>query len=96
MSNLKANDLGLQLLKDADWDGQKSLIVLNPAGAFASRNWPVEQYASFAKIWLKNYPNAQFLILGVQKIAEKAASRWGSTSWLKQQSLRVPNWQITA
>ncbi|MVM30913.1 hypothetical protein GO755_12800 [Spirosoma sp. HMF4905] len=70
---LKRKDLGLQKLKEKGWDGQKKLIVLNPAGAFPSRHWPLEKYASFAKIWLTKYPNSQFLLLGVQKIAEKAA-----------------------
>src|SRR5258706_11956041 len=28
-------------LKSNGWDGKKKLIILNPAGAFSSRNWPL-------------------------------------------------------
>jgi heptosyltransferase-2 len=70
--SFKDKNRGLSILQENGWDGQKDLIVLNPGGAFKSRNWPTESYAVFAKIWLKKYPESQFLLLGVQKIAEKA------------------------
>ncbi|QMW06563.1 glycosyltransferase family 9 protein [Spirosoma foliorum] len=69
---LKDNKLGLSMLAEQGWDSQKQLIVLNPAGAFASRHWAPENYVLFARLWLASYPNAQFLVLGTPKIAEKA------------------------
>lgn len=39
-------------------------IVLNPAGYCASRNWPIENYAAFAKLWLgKLNENVRFVLL---------------------------------
>lgn len=48
------------------------LVILNPAGLFENRNWHIENYLSFAKIWLKKYPKTMFLLLGIGKITEKA------------------------
>lgn len=61
-----------QLLLASGWDGKKDLIVLNPAGVFETRNWPQEYYAGFAKLWLKEFPQSQFLIIGLPFIASKA------------------------
>ena len=47
-------------------------VILNPAGLFENRNWHIENYLSFAKIWLKKYPKTTFLLLGIGKITEKA------------------------
>lgn len=33
--------LGLARLRDAGWDGESDLIVLNPAGFYITRNWPL-------------------------------------------------------
>jgi heptosyltransferase II len=67
------NDLNAkQILIDHGWDGKKELVVLNPAGVFETRNWPIEYYASFAKLWLNEFPQTQFLIIGLPFIAEKA------------------------
>ncbi len=52
--------------------GDNLLVVLNPAGFFENRNWDIKNYLSFAKIWLKNYPRTIFLLLGIDRIAEKA------------------------
>jgi ADP-heptose:LPS heptosyltransferase len=62
-----------QILIDHGWDGKKDLIVLNPAGVFETRNWPIEYYASFAKLWLTEFSQTQFLIIGLPFITEKAA-----------------------
>ena len=48
------------------------LIILNPAGAFETRNWTLENYVEFAKLWLQLFPATQFLILGVNNISSKA------------------------
>jgi ADP-heptose:LPS heptosyltransferase len=48
-------------------------VVLSPAGAFASRNWPIERYARFAELWQQQY-SAQFAILGLDSLRQKAAA----------------------
>ena len=48
------------------------LVVLNPAGAFATRNWEIHKYVLFAKRWLQRWPDTKFLVLGTSFIAEKA------------------------
>ncbi|SIT29351.1 ADP-heptose:LPS heptosyltransferase [Filimonas lacunae] len=60
------------LLRRNGWDGVSGLVVLNPAGAFATRHWPVENYVSFARQWLQHFPQTQFLVIGVPLVAEKA------------------------
>jgi heptosyltransferase-2 len=59
-------------LKSKGWRPERSLIILNPAGAFTSRNWPIENYISFAKLWLKRNPSSQFLMLGLNILKPKA------------------------
>jgi len=54
------------------WNGETALIILNPAGAFTSRHWPIENYIAFAKLWLKQHPSSQFLILGLDSLKPKA------------------------
>jgi len=49
------------------------LVVLNPAGAFATRNWEIHKYVLFARQWLPRWPDTKFLVLGTTFIAEKAA-----------------------
>ncbi|MGG9964224.1 glycosyltransferase family 9 protein [Ferruginibacter sp. SUN106] len=60
-----------RILKANGWDGESELVVLNPAGAFITRNWPVDYYIDFAKLWSEKFPRTQFLIIGVHTIAEK-------------------------
>jgi len=59
-------------LKASGWSSDKALIILNPAGAFTSRNWPMENYIAFSKLWLERYPLSQFLILGLNSLKSKA------------------------
>lgn len=61
------------LLKMNGWDGVSKLVVLNPAGAFETRNWPQDHYVRFAELWLEQFPSTQFLILGTEFINKKAA-----------------------
>ncbi|HZY36796.1 MAG TPA: glycosyltransferase family 9 protein [Mucilaginibacter sp.] len=63
----------MDLLTRNGWNGSNSLIIINPAGAFQTRNWPLTNYVQFMKLWLQHLPEAQFLILGLDVIAEKAA-----------------------
>jgi ADP-heptose:LPS heptosyltransferase len=68
---LREPSLGLDVLRGAWWDPSRELIVLSPAGAFASRNWPVERYARFATLW-QHRRSAQFAIMGLPSLREKA------------------------
>ncbi len=69
----KVTDDDTFILKENGWDGLSELVVLNPAGAFITRNWPVENYTAFAELWLKQFPQTQFLVIGVNTINEKAS-----------------------
>jgi ADP-heptose:LPS heptosyltransferase len=66
---------GLAKLLAAGWDEPCELVVLNPAGAFPARNWPVASYVEFCRRWiaLRRRPT-QFLLLGLDRIAERAAA----------------------
>jgi len=47
-------------------------IVINPAGTFPSRNWPLENYIAFCRMWISKAPEIKFLILGTDIIKPKA------------------------
>jgi heptosyltransferase-2 len=70
---LKQVDLGLDPLRGAAWDPGRELVVLSPAGAFPSRNWPIAHYARFAELWLQRR-RAQFAVLGLEAVRDKAAA----------------------
>ena len=70
---VKNEEESIDLLKENGWDGISDLVVLNPAGAFITRNWPIENYIAFARLWLEKFPQTQFLITGINLIADKAA-----------------------
>jgi heptosyltransferase-2 len=70
---LKDAGLGLDVLRDADWDPGRELVVLSPAGAFPSRNWPTECYARFAELWQQRR-STQFAVLGLEAVRSKAAA----------------------
>jgi len=61
-----------QILTDNGWDGLSKLVVLNPAGAFSTRNWPPDNYVNFAKLWLNSFPGTQFVVMGLPFMADKA------------------------
>ena len=61
------------LLRAKGLDHPGRLVVLNPAGAFATRNWEMRNYVLFARQWLQRWPDTKFLVLGTSFIAEKAA-----------------------
>lgn len=62
---------GITLLKKAGWHERNKLVVLNPAGFTPSKNWPLDYYAEFGRLFLKEYPDTQFLVLGIERIREK-------------------------
>jgi ADP-heptose:LPS heptosyltransferase len=71
---LKDPGLGRRLLVNAGWKEGEPLVLLNPAGAFETRNWEIEKYIDFARLWLGDFPRTRFLVLGTDQIANKAAS----------------------
>lgn len=71
---IKRTGAGSELLRATGWDGTSELIVLNPAGSFAGRRWPVESYARFAELWLESVSGTtQFVVLGLPAIADRAS-----------------------
>jgi ADP-heptose:LPS heptosyltransferase len=70
---LKNEEVAIELLKANGWDNVSDIAILNPAGAFVTRNWPIENYVGFANLWLEHFPRTQFAIAGVSPISEKAA-----------------------
>jgi len=65
--------LGKEILRANGWTSEEELVVLNPAGAFPTRSWDIDNYVAFARSWLQIFPYAKFLILGTSFIASKAA-----------------------
>ena len=61
------------ILKNRGLVDAAPLVVLNPAGAFATRNWGIHNYVLFARQWLQRWPSTKFLVLGTSFVAEKAA-----------------------
>jgi heptosyltransferase-2 len=70
---LKNPATALKILNNEGWIEKNELIVLNPAGAFATRNWNLNNYVAFAQLWLNVFPQTQFLVIGTSSIASKAA-----------------------
>ena len=64
---------GRAILKRAGCKDEEPLVLLNPAGAFETRNWEMEKYVAFARLWLTDFPETRFLVLGTSLIAAKAA-----------------------
>lgn len=60
------------ILREHGWNGRSSLVILNPAGAFSSRHWPLDNYITFANLWLASYPNTQFVVTGIDTISQSA------------------------
>jgi hypothetical protein len=50
----------------------KATWLFKPSWYFETRNWPRESYSSFGKLWLNEFPQAQFLIIGLPLISSKA------------------------
>ncbi len=61
---LEANEI----LYRNGWNGHSRLVVLNPAGAFETRHWLIQNYAEFAKLFLEKYPDIMFVLLGTEKL----------------------------
>lgn len=68
---LKDKDKGQKILLNNGWDGSSQLVILNPAAAFETRNWPLQNYVKFAQLWEQQFPHTQFVALGTSFIANK-------------------------
>jgi ADP-heptose:LPS heptosyltransferase len=64
-------DKAKKVLSNYGWKENERIIVLNPAGLWITRNWPVEHYFALAELFLKEH-NVKFLMLGDEKIKEKS------------------------
>lgn len=63
---LRDEHAGLEKLREAGWNQRARLVVLNPCGAFPTRQWGVEKYLAFARIWLETVDaKSKFLLLGL-------------------------------
>lgn len=70
---LKAHYEAAAVLRNKGWKEGSPLIVLNPAGAFPTRNWELLNYVYFAELCLQQWPDCTFLVAGTSFIREKAA-----------------------
>ena len=76
----------LQLVREIRWEPigcgaeptlplpeDTALVVLNPAGFFPSRNWPLENYLELATLLQDHFKNrVRFVVLGLPRLKEKA------------------------
>jgi ADP-heptose:LPS heptosyltransferase len=71
--DLREHESGLDKLKKAGYDPGKKLIVLNPAGNFITKSWPIKNYRRFAEGWISTVNSSvQFLLLGMERMREKS------------------------
>jgi ADP-heptose:LPS heptosyltransferase len=70
---LRDEEAASNLLRSSGFRPGQRLVILNPAGAFPSRNWPLESYVRFARAFqeLDSRP-VKFLILGLPGLRGKA------------------------
>lgn len=70
---LRDNNKGLEKLFSTNFNPEKKLFILNPAGNFTTKNWPLENYVQFARTWLETIgSNVQFIVIGTDAIRSKA------------------------
>ena len=61
------------LLEQAGWLPERTTVLLNPAGLFETRSWPLDNYLEFARLWLREVDaQTQFVMVGTDRIKEKA------------------------
>ena len=61
----------LEMLQSRGYDGERKLVLLNPAGLWRTRQWPLEHYVALARRWLDREP-VRFLLLGTERIREQS------------------------
>ena len=70
--DLRDEQSGLEKLREKGWNGQDRLVLLNPCGAFATRQWGEAQYLAFARLWLADVDsNTKFVLLGYPALLDK-------------------------
>lgn len=62
--DFKIENLGSIIREKLQGNRDRKLVVLNPAGAFDTRHWPLTNYVSLALLLKQKYKNIQFLLLG--------------------------------
>jgi ADP-heptose:LPS heptosyltransferase len=67
-----ASKRGRRILEEAGWDGSTKLVVFNPAGAWATRNWPLSRYVELYRLWSMHEP-VWVLVLGTDRLREKGS-----------------------
>lgn len=65
--------LTTSILKKNGWNEGSRLIILNPAGAFPSRHWPLGNYVALARLLKKEFQDVQFLVVGLNSKLSEAA-----------------------
>lgn len=60
-----------EILLNNGWNGNENLIVLNPAGLWFTRKWPIDNYVSLAGLISKKY-HVKYLLLGDERILESS------------------------
>ena len=69
---LKNETPGMELLAAQGWKTGQPLVVLNPAGFFPTRNWPLDNYVHFARLWLeRESAMTRFLVLGTATLQKR-------------------------
>ena len=64
---------GKNILIRNGWNSTEKLFVINPAGAFETRNWPIDYFVEWINLVNEYFSDrVLFIILGVNKISEKA------------------------
>ncbi|MBX7150566.1 glycosyltransferase family 9 protein [bacterium] len=69
-----------QILFQNGWNGTDLLIVINPAGLWKTRNWPIENYVEFMRLLESSFP-VTFLFLGTERIKNKVEFLSSNTSF---------------
>ncbi len=64
-------DRSTRILREQGWDGNAKLVVLNPAGLWVTRNWPLQRYLDLADLW-NGTEAVRFLLVGTGRIEDKA------------------------
>jgi heptosyltransferase-2 len=67
--------VGVTTLRAAGWNGRDRLVVLNPAGCWYTKQWPLTAYIEFARLWRRDgpWPDVRFLVLGLPSLAPRVA-----------------------
>ncbi len=63
-----------ELLTSAGMRSGNKLIIINPAGAFETRNWSLQNYVKLIQLLSNKYNSAQFLVLGFSHRIGKSLS----------------------